>query len=67
MKEYEYHIEWRGEKVFVSAQDKNGAMAHLFLGPPEQAHLVLSGWKTGINASGGIDWSKIQNFNWRQK
>lgn len=64
MKEYEYHIEWRDGKVFVSTQDKNGQMAHLFLGPPDQAHLILSGWKTGINASGGIHWSKVQDFDW---
>lgn len=65
MNQLKYLLDWQDGKVLIQTEQKSGAMAKLFLGPPNEAQIALNAWKTGVNAAGMTDWSPTRNFDWR--
>lgn len=66
MKSFKYSLKWDGDKVLVEAEDKHGAMTKLFFGSSYEAHLILTGWKTAIVATGADYFSTTPGFDWDQ-
>lgn len=66
MKELQYSLKWDGDKVLVEAEDQHGKMVKLYYGPPKEAHIALTAWKTAVNTCGAVHWSIVTNFDWNQ-